>query len=151
MSTPKEIVAPVSPEPSDNPWSGTGGIRRWWSNINDWIQGLSPAGATAFDTGWVDVPITLSGITGTMKYSRYGKIVILQLDLTGGLVSGTVQIAGNMPSGIVPSQGRAVGALYLDGGYVGVARITAGGVIGISQTTGTTRSNPTGTVVFRLS
>lgn len=151
MSTPKEIVAPVSPEPSDNPWSGTGGIRRWWANINDWIKALSPAGATAFDTGWVDVPITLSGMTGTMKYSRYGKIVILQLDLTGGLVSGTVQVAGTMPSGIVPSQGRAVGAVYLDGGYVGVARITAGGVIGISQTTGSTRSNPTGTVVFRLS
>lgn len=150
MSTPKEIVAPVSPEPSDNPWSGSGGIRRWWTNINDWIKGLSPAGATAFDTGWVNVPITLSGMTGTMAYSRYGKIVILQIDLTGGLVSGTVQVAGNMPSGIVPSQGRAVGALYLDGGYVGVVRITAGGVIGISQTTGVSRSNPNGTVVFRL-
>lgn len=150
MSTPKEIVAPVGPESSDNPWSGTGGIRRWWMNINTWIKSLSPAGATAFDTGWVDVPITLSGMTGTMKYTRYGKIIILQLDLTGSLASGTVLVAGNMPTGVNPSQGRAVGALYLDGGYSGVVRITAGGVIGIGQTSGASRSNPNGTVVFRL-
>lgn len=103
-----------------------------------------------FDTGWVDVPVTLAGMSGTMAYTRYGKIVIVQIDLGGSLASGSLEIVGSLPVGIGPTQGRATGAAYFDGGYVGVVRITAGGIVAIAQQSGAARNNPVATVVFRL-
>lgn len=91
MSTPTTSAAPVGPEPSSNPWNG--GFIRWFTNIINWIKALSPAGATVFQTNWVE---PVAGI----RYRRWGKIVEVRIAKDGTYNKGYTKIA----SGAIPAE-----------------------------------------------
>lgn len=105
MSTPTTSTAPVGPEGSSNPWNG--GFIRWFSNIINWIKGLSPASATVFQTGWVE---PVAGI----RYRRYGKVVEILISKDGTYNKGYTKIAtGVIPAELIAGGVNRRGALWL--------------------------------------
>lgn len=58
MTLPTNSVAPPAPVQSSPAVAGIG-FRRWFTGITEWIAGLTPTGATVYDTGWIPLdPVT---------------------------------------------------------------------------------------------
>lgn len=89
MSLPINSTAPQAPQPSSllRPIQS---ISEWFRYITDWIKGMSPANASAYNTGWwatsgVAEVITIDGSNWTVNAfaaSRIGFDVDLQMQLT---------------------------------------------------------------------
>lgn len=86
--TPDDSVAPVVPSLSDNPRRGLGGVVsfvNWFKEISDWITGLSPNGATRYDSGQVTTGLTFTTTNVsdlTYLLLRRGKTVTARVDFT---------------------------------------------------------------------
>jgi hypothetical protein len=84
MSTPLTSAAPTALTDSGQVADGSG--RASWVadsiETNAWITGLSPAGATVYDTGWVSTPAPVVGTDWTIvtyNTRRIGKTVYVYL------------------------------------------------------------------------
>lgn len=117
MSTPIPTTspAPTSPTGTSNPVP----LRGWLIAISDWIRGLSPTGATAYDTGWLPVTPTGESVPGFSdgQVRRVGRIVYLRGRLRKNgpaYASGTLNI-GELPSAISGSWDTASTARTVTG------------------------------------
>lgn len=94
-----------------------GGFSTWFKNISDWLKSLSPAGATQYDTGWVNSGLAITPGTnwtlGNYRCRRIGKDIWAEVALTYGGTTITADATGNagdvvmgtMPSGWRPTAG----------------------------------------------
>lgn len=81
MATPTDSAAPDAPTNSSI-FAGVKTLVQWFSEVPTWIRGLSPSGASAYDTGWVDLAPGTGfsiGAGGWIKYRRIGKNVYLSI------------------------------------------------------------------------
>lgn len=103
MSTPTDSVAPVAPTGTSSPWS----MPLWWKRITDWIAGMSPSGASVYDTGWVTVTPAGSFSHGAIpgQVRRVGKRIELQGGISGSITQNVTTIIGNIPAGFRPPDG----------------------------------------------
>lgn len=93
MSTPTTSTGPTPPSGTSNPVT----MRGWFKAIIDWIVGLSPAGATKYDSGWVAVPTAAGwGAASPVQARRIGRTVWWQ---------GIVQAGSANPPLVVPEGG----------------------------------------------
>lgn len=138
--TPDDSVAPVVPSPSDNPRRGLGGVvsfTNWFKEIADWITGLSPSGATRYDSGSVTSGLAFvsnhaSDLTYTML--RRGKTVIARVDFTYTGPELVVSSSGNITDQLVftlPPGWRTFNVTY-DVAMVSPAVLRVGGRIDAS-------------------
>lgn len=105
MSTPSTSAAPVGPEGSSNPWSG--GFIRWFWNIINWIKGMSPTGATTFQTGFT------TAAPGILV-RRWGKVVEILIAKDGTYPNGYTKIAtAAISSDLLPGGVNRRGAMWL--------------------------------------
>lgn len=130
MSTPTTTTSPPQPTGSSNPVS----IKFWWQVICNWINLLSPDGATAYDTGWVNLTLTNGWAavgTNTPAYRRIGRTVFLRGRVSGGAAS---SIAATLPADARP--GTLSNAMVREGGGTGytLMLINTSGAITFSST-----------------
>jgi len=118
MADPTTSAQPVVLAGTDN-WfvSSVGALVRGIKNVGDWIAGLSPAGASVYDTGWVTAGFTpQNGSTwGTAKIRRVGNTVTVYVV---SLVTSSIAVATNgnctntpvmtVPSGFAPAGSQAL-------------------------------------------
>ncbi|WP_034648242.1 hypothetical protein [Cellulomonas sp. HZM] len=98
MSDPTTSLYPAPVSTSDAAVSGgETNVVRFSKRVRDWLNGLTPSGATVFDTGAVACTIA-GGFTGSLSVRRIGKQVFLQ-----GLVSGTFAANTTTTVAIIPS------------------------------------------------
>lgn len=101
MSIPTSSIGPTGPAGSSNPVS----LKGWFNIIIDWIKGLSPSGASVYDTGWVTCP-PATGFTSTCQVRRIGKNVIARGSFSptaNGSIGATYIVMGNLPAGFMPA------------------------------------------------
>lgn len=135
MSTPINSTGPFPPSGSSNPVGPYAGFKGWFTSIIDWIKGLSPAGATVYDTGWVDItPAT--GFSGTSPQARrIGKAVYLRGTLGGTVGNNVTTVIGTVPTAFVPSSQTAAG-VGTTGGVPIWGNVTTGGDIRLRNPAG---------------
>ena len=111
MATSTDSVAPDAPTKS----SGITGLKAlftWFTEIATWIKSLSPLGAAAYDTGWVDITLA-SGFSpaagASPQVRRVGKEVHVrgQVQRTTGSFPVGELVAGTVPAGFLPPRGWA--------------------------------------------
>lgn len=99
MSTPATSPKPDMPAGSSNPVS----LKAWFAKIGDWITGLSPAGATAYDSGaQAIIPagvFTASGAAARRQGSRAVASGALVASAAASFTSAFVKIATLPTSG----------------------------------------------------
>lgn len=145
MTTPANSTAPISPEDSSLTWSG--GIIRWWKNINDWIKGLSPAGSASFETKFVAV-----ASTPLILWRRWGKVVEIRVALDGSYPPGFTKIAdAAIPTSVLATGTNRRGAAWLGGSnnghlYVG----STDGSIYVLNPTAVTVSTVQGNIIYTI-
>ena len=91
MTIPTTSATPTPPAGTSNPVS----LKSWFIAISNWIRGLSPVGATVYDTGWLAYTPTVSGMTNmsaTGRYRRVGKALRVEVTIA---VSGASVASGN--------------------------------------------------------
>lgn len=106
MSVPSNSTSPTPISVSDpTVVAGETSVVRLGKRVRDWVTGLSPAGATVYDTGWVPITSLATGFTPAgFAYRRIGRQVSLRGAITrtaGSFPSGATAI-GSLPSGIAP-------------------------------------------------
>lgn len=143
MTTPANSPSPLSPENSNNPWSG--GIIRWWKLINDWIKGLSPAGASSYETKFVTVA---PGIL----WRRWGKMIEIRCARDGSFGPGVnLLAAGVIPDDVLPSGTNRRGAAFLGGTHSGHIYVgSSDGSVYVMNSTGVTVTAVQGSIVYTL-
>lgn len=103
MSIPTTSVAPAAPATS-SPLRPVASFIEWFGNIRNWILGLSPAGASRFESG--ATPAVASGMVAANGLSifRYGKIVTLegQVTRTAGAFGSTETAVFTIPAEYAP-------------------------------------------------
>lgn len=102
MSIPTNSIGPAAPTGSSNPVS----FKQWFINIVDWIKGLSPVGATSYDSGWL--PLTaVTGNTTTGAARRTGRLTKAQGDIlptsSGTLTPSAFRDIAVLPAGMAPA------------------------------------------------
>lgn len=139
MSTPQDSTAPVPILPSDPAYVAdkTNAVR-FSERVWEWLRGLSPSGATEYDTGWVDLTLvngwTVAGGL-TPRVRRIGREVHMEGRVTGGSAA---QVA-TLPPGMAP--GQTLTRTVVNGGHSGSPAFTTLSI----ASTGTLSAN-TGTV-----
>lgn len=131
MSIPLNSTAPPGPSGSSNPVS----LKGWFNGIVDWIRGLSPTGATVYDTGWV-LMAQETGWTVTGAYRRIGKTVTVQIDMqrSGAGITATTVTLTPLP-GISGGRGSFDSVLNQQSGQVILSQIpVTGGIILVGVT-----------------
>ena len=125
-------VAPTPPSGS-SPAVPTGGFKKWFKDITDWIALLSPAGAADYDSGWVPCTSPNSAFTAAnLHVRRIGKLVVVRGGIipttTSALTSAFVSVA-QLPAGFAPDGQRypVVGAVTV--AAVPVFIINSGGLV----------------------
>ncbi len=109
---------------------------------------LDPARVAA-DTGWVDLA-PAAGFTGVLRYRRLGKLMHVDIQLTGTAAAGTTTLSlAALPVGFRPAS-HARGACYFGSGYTGVGYVQSTGDIGVAQQSGASRTNPSATIIYLL-
>lgn len=145
MSTPTTSTGPTPPSGTSNPVP----LRSWFKSIIDWIVGLSPAGATVYDTGWVDVtPATGYTAPATIQVRRTGPQVFVRgrVNRTAGPfptgTQETVVAAGSIPPEFRPAS-FANTATTVSNGTDGIAyaEVSASGGIALRVPTSITGSH----------
>lgn len=137
-------VGPETPTES-NIGAPAGGISYWWRVIGDWIKSLSPAGATEYETNWVDVTPATGWGNGTSDYlqvMRIGKTIHLRAVITRTGAAITVPADGNIsnagiaiiPPGFRPLT-RPSGTNSGRDGRMAVGYVNPDGTLGLSATT----------------
>lgn len=86
MSIPLNSTGPTPPSGSSNPVS----FKNWFIAIIDWIKGLSPAGATVYDTGPVNLTAGNSWSAQNYTVQRIGKVVYLGGEVWGGTIGSVI-------------------------------------------------------------
>lgn len=137
MSTPTTSTGPTPPSGTSNPVP----LRGWFKAIIDWIVGLSPAGATVYDTGWTPVTV-VAGVTvvSPVEVRRVGRVIYWRGEVSAAWTTANTPVvaAGGVPAWARPqftyrdtgaslgSSGAvaAVGTVGTDGG-VPVRALTA--------------------------
>ena len=103
MSTPTTSTGPTPPSGTSNPVP----LRGWFKSIIDWIVGLSPTGATVYDTGWIDVALT-GGATFNVQpqVRRIGQVVYWRGDVQRAHTTtfAEVMTAAAIPSWALPAR-----------------------------------------------
>lgn len=139
MALPTNSAGPDAPTDSTD-IDGLLGLGLDAQEIRNWLVALSPSGASAYDTGWVTVPLR-SGFTNQggapMQVRRVGKIVRLRWGITStGLTAGS----GYVPIADVPAGFRPTGVNAV---YCSVASSTAQTVgVGSVQLDGSVNLRP---------
>ena len=86
MSTPLNSPHPEVPSGSSNPFD----LVPWFQKIVDWIKGLSPSGASKFDTDYIQDNAGFTPGTGWASpifvYRRWGKLVYIYVQVTASQV-----------------------------------------------------------------
>lgn len=148
MSTPTTSTGPTPPSGTSNPVP----LRSWFKSIIDWIVGLSPAGATVYDTGWVTITPS-AGMAGFIRARRIGLLVEIDVSLTGTFPVGvtTLAPAGAIPAGFGPTnQGNRRGMAALNG-FPGMVYVAVGtGLLAVMNQTGASRTAVDGQVRYIL-
>lgn len=136
MTVPTNSPAPQAPSPSSllRPISS---ITEWWGYIRTWILGLSPAGATTYETAWTDVQIAsgfeLSGQKPQVK--RIGKVIYYRggiKPLSGDFTTAALVTVGEVPAEFATSYWQRSQSVIGAGGNVGkfaTAQVDAAGKI----------------------
>lgn len=151
MTTPANSAAPNSPTAS-SPLRPVASFAEWLGNIASWIRGMSPAGADKYDTGEIACSLA-PGVTGTLKASRIGKLVIIdgRLDPMPATTDATVRVLGNLPPGIPPPGSYT---RYGSGSTVTnqllIARALVDGSIEIINRTGATQTTASISIFYRV-
>lgn len=116
MATPTDSAAPDAPN-GPSPIAGIRKLWQWFTAITDWIKLLSPNGATAYDTGWVDC--TLLDTSKIDVYTAGNKIQVrrigkqVYLDGVGKAVTaGILATLTDLPFATVPAGFRPRGNIY---------------------------------------
>jgi len=88
MSTPTDSIAPVPILPSDPAYVAdkTNPVR-FSERVKAWIEGLSPASASQYDTGWIAHTFA-GGLSGTIEYRRVGRRVDVRWHCTNTAAAG---------------------------------------------------------------
>lgn len=151
MATPTDSAAPDAPTPSSI-FAGVKTLVQWFSEVPTWIRGLSPSGASAYDTGWLDCTPVGAGFTGTCKARRWGMFVEVRFDFTAipSSAANAYTSLANLPGAIPKPSTTARGAGFFGGASPASAPayVTTGGVVSIGNTTTTARTVALGTVVY---
>lgn len=145
MSTPQNSSKPVV-RTGSSPLlaSGKTSSVQLSEEVSGWIEGLSPSGASVYDTGWVNVPLR-AGFTNTvtLQVRRIGVTAFLRGRVTGSYTTGNVIVA-DVAAGFRPSSQPPRPAVTFDNNatVVGSAVIGLDGSINVSaQTAGTRAAN----------
>ncbi len=148
MSTPVNSTGPFPPSGSSNPVGPYAGFKGWFTSIIDWIKGLSPAGATVYDTGWIAMPAE-TGWTVTGAYRRVGKTVTVQVDMqrSGAGITATTVTLTSLP-GISGGRGSFDSVLNQQSGQVILAQIPATGGLILVGVTAATNQRIRGTLTW---
>lgn len=144
MSTPKESVAPTSPEQSSNPWAG--GFTQWFKNITSWIRALVPSGETVFETGYVEVA------TG-IWYKRVGKDMEIDVNVGTGTYPPGIKViaAAAIPAHLRGGRSNPRGPAFLGDSESGHIYLNnANGDIGVIHQTGASRGLVQGTIKYTI-
>ena len=144
MSTPTTSTGPTPPSGTSNPVS----LRGWFASIIDWIKALVPAGATAYDTGWVQLSSTgvtifarrtgrtvTVTVTGGQSIPSLGKVIIA----TANIIPATMRPARDMV-GIVELR-------WLQNG-VGTVTVDTGGTVWVWNPTSSANSSWYGSITY---
>lgn len=142
MPIPTDSTAPVPISTTDPAVSaGETSIVRFSKRVRDWITGLSPAGATVYDTGWTPVTV-VAGVTvvSPVEVRRVGRVIYWRGEVSAAWTTANTPVvaAGGVPAWARPqftyrdtgaslgSSGAvaAVGTVGTDGG-VPVRALTA--------------------------
>lgn len=108
MSTPITSTGPTSPEQS-SPLRPAAQFRAWFNYIIDWIKALSPAGASSYDSGWVDVTVNSPWValnsSEKPQVRRMGKQVIMRGSIGNAGVATNASYDGvlTIPTGFRPA------------------------------------------------
>ena len=144
MATPTSAAAPDAPSGSSIV-AGTRKLWQWFTEITDWLKALSPSGASAYDTGWLDCTPATSGSTGTCKARRQGKFVEVRFNysVTPSVANGAYFAVANLPGAIpAPTGDAAFGMARVQGSpTVPVpAYISSGGILSYINTSGVAKT-----------
>ncbi|WP_394161556.1 hypothetical protein [Galactobacter valiniphilus] len=154
MALPTNSVAPDAPNDS-TPIDGVLGLGNDDQEIVNFIKALSPSGASAYDTGWVDCTPAASGFTGTCKARRQGKLVEVRFNysVTPSVASGAYFAVANLPGAVpAPTGDAAFGMARVQGSpTVPVpAYISSGGVLSYINTSGVAKTTLAGSVMYMV-
>lgn len=144
-------VAPTPPSGS-SPAVPTGGFKKWFKDITDWIALLSPAGAADYDTGWVPCTSPNSLFNANSLFvRRIGKAIHTRgsINPTGNttLTSGFVSVA-QLPAGFAPDGQRYPIAGAATVAAVPIFIINSGGLIEVRAFLGSGTAIGTNTTLF---
>lgn len=146
MSTPLTAPKPDMPTGSSNPVSW----KSWFIKIGDWINGLSPSGATVYDTGWVAITLA-SGVSGFIRSRRVGVMIEIDVNVTGTFPVGvtTIALAGAVPISHRPAnQGNRRGPGALNGNPGMLYIVGSTGLLGVINQTGSSRTSVDGQIQY---
>lgn len=154
MSVPTDSAAPLPIATSDPAvLAGETSVVRLGKRVRDWIAALSPAGATAYDTGWVDIT-PQEGFTATnARVRRIGKEVFYSGTLLGTLAANVTTEIGTVPVGYRPpsNDGRAITAGATTGGAsVHYMVVESGGAIRVRVGTAATHNIALGALGYAV-
>ena len=143
MSTPIPTTSatPTPPAGTSNPVS----LKSWFIAISAWIRGLSPVGATVYDTGRVALMETPAR---SVVYRRIGKRVTVSAWGTtsiAAMFAYTIKDAGGsadvqMPVGLRPAE-RATGTAVMQWSGSGSAWVAPSGSVIIYNSTSATNTD----------
>lgn len=107
MTVPSNSLGPQAPS-TGSPLRPISSFTEWFGYIATWIRGLSPSGATSYDSGWVDV--TVNGgfaAQGTLEpqVRRLGRVVFMRWGWSNtGISAEGAFTVGTIPAGFRPGQ-----------------------------------------------
>lgn len=115
MSVPTNSTSPTPISVSDpTVVAGETSVVRLGKRLRDWIVGLSPAGATVYDTGWVACTLA-EGFTGSLSVRRVGRSVYLRGTISGTWAANTTTVIGTVTDGYRPAYTVATPAIFTSG------------------------------------
>ena len=139
MSTPDTSAAPAAPSASTLIRGGLiASIIEWWNVIRTWILGLSPAGASKYDTKWQAItPNAGLSAEESLAWRRIGKVVYLRGGVkraSGTYPSLTWEDVFTLPDEARPGNYTRGGAATFPGSNSGSAcfDITAAGLVRVA-------------------
>lgn len=146
MSIPTNSIGPTPPVGTSNPVK----VEGWFTQIIDWIRGLSPSGSTVYDTGLIPIPAG-TGFVSNAFVRRVGKTISVTGDFRP-LAAGTITTGAFLNLGKLPPGFFVVMNLPL---YANVAapvqgRILADGTIQAILMAGQASQNTSTTTSFSL-
>lgn len=103
MSTPQNSVKPVV-RTGSSPLlaSGKTSAVQLSEEVSGWIEGMSPTGASVYDTGWTDITPAGGFTAANAQVRRIGSVVYFRGTLAGTVNTGVQTTIGTVPVGFRP-------------------------------------------------